>query len=210
MISAFTGTLRHVHTDRIEIECGPMMCELLVPASDLESLQEKVGQTITFHTLLYLEGDPNRGNLEPRLLGFSSQRDKGFFEEFTTVNGIGPRKALKALTAPIADIAHAIEAGNTKFLISLPQIGKRLAEQIVATLAGKLAKYTAGPVERVGKPAARANREEEAAIALLSGPQMGLKRAEAEALLARVREEFPDLKSADELIPEMLKLHSSR
>src|SRR5689334_16625492 len=115
MISALTGTLRQVEEDRIQLESGPIVYELLISAADAQSLADSVGQEITFQTLMYLEGDPNRGNLEPRLIGFVSARDKKFFELFTTVNGIGPKKALKALSAPIADIARAIETSNTRF-----------------------------------------------------------------------------------------------
>ena len=156
---------------------------------------------------MYLEGDPNRGNLEPRLIGFLTARDKKFFELFTTVNGIGPKKALKALSVPIADVAHAIESGNTRFLVDLPQIGKRLAEQIVATLSGKLGTFAEGA--GVAAPARRSS-EEETAIAVMTAPQMGLRRGEVEALLDRVKQTSPSLKTAEQFVPEILRLHSAR
>ena len=210
MISALTGTLQKVEEDRIFLEVGPIVYELLISAADAKNLGESTGQTITFQTLMYLEGDPNRGNLEPRLIGFVSPRDKKFFELFTTVNGIGPKKALKALSVPIADVARAIESGNTRFLVDLPQIGKRLAEQIVATLSGKLGAFADGAVARPRASMSHRSAEEEAAIALLSSPQMGLRRVEAEALLDRVKQSSPNLKSAEQFVPEMLRLHSGR
>jgi holliday junction DNA helicase RuvA len=209
MICAITGRLKSIEQTTAQLEVGAMVYELLISAADSQNLADMLGQSVTFHTLMYLEGDPNRGNLEPRLIGFTSPRDKRFFELFTTVNGIGPKKALKALTAPIADVARAIESGNTRFLVDLPQIGKRLAEQIIATLAGKLGAFVEGPVEpRV--ISSRRSTEEETAIAVLIGPQMGLRRIEAEALLDRVKQSSPDLKSAEQFVPEMLRLHSSR
>jgi holliday junction DNA helicase RuvA len=209
MIAAITGVLKTVAETSITIDVPPMVYELLISAADSEKLQQSIGETISFSTLLYLEGDPNRGNLEPRLIGFITPRDKQFFELFTTVNGIGPRKALKALNAPIADVARAIESGNTRFLVSLPQIGKRLAEQIIATLSGKCAAYTDGVVEKRATVTKR-NNEDETAIAMMTSPQMGLRRPEAEELLERTKSAFPHLKTADELVPEMLKLHSAR
>lgn len=209
MLAALTGRLIAVSETAAQLEAGPMVLEVLLSAADARNLAESIGETLTFQTLMYLEGDPNRGNLEPRVIGFITPRDKRFFELFTTVNGIGPRKALKALTAPIADVARAIETGNTRFLVDLPQIGKRLAEQIIATLSGKLGAFTDGAVER-RSVVSRRSGEEEAAIAVMCSPQMGLRRVEAEALLDRVKQSAPELKSAEQMVPEMLRLHSSR
>jgi Holliday junction DNA helicase RuvA len=208
MIAAITGRLLSIDETSARLEVGPIVYELLISAADALELRESLGQSITFHTLMYLEGDPNRGNLEPRLIGFVTPRDKKFFELFTTVNGIGPKKALKALSVPIADVAHAIESGNTRFLVDLPQIGKRLAEQIVATLSGKLGTFAQGA--GVVATASHRNNEEETAIAVMTNPQMGLRRGEAESLLDRVRQSSPKLKTAEELVPEMLRLHSAR
>lgn len=211
MISALTGILAAVQDDRVEIDVGPIRCELLVCAGEVESLRSLLGQEMTLHTLCYLEGDPNRGNLEPRLIGFRRADQKRFFELFTTVNGIGPRKALRALVAPIEQVAHAVETGNTRFLVDLPQIGKRLAETIVASLSGKLGAYLAAPAGGIVREisAARRSSEDEIAIGIVCGPQIGLRRIEAEALLDRARRANPDLTRAEQLVPEMLKLHAT-
>jgi Holliday junction DNA helicase RuvA len=206
MIAAVTGNLAAVHDDRIELDVGPMRYELLVCAGELEALRGEVGREMTLHTLCYLEGDPNRGNLEPRLIGFRRPTEKKFFELFTTVNGIGPRKALKCLVSPIEEVAHAIESGNTRFLVDLPQIGKRMAETIIATLSGKLAAFLAAAVADV-KATVRRSSEDEIAIGIVCGPQIGLRRIEAENLLERAKRSNPKLTRAEEIVPEMLKLH---
>src|SRR5213075_1642701 len=130
MISAITGELRRVEEDRISLQCGPILYELLVPAADVTELQVNLGEQVTFHTILYLEGDAARGNLEPRLIGFLSKEEKQFFNLFTTVKGIGPKTALRALTVPAAEIAQAIESLDNRFLVKLNGIGKRTAELI--------------------------------------------------------------------------------
>src|SRR3982750_1553084 len=104
MISAITGYLKKVDDDRIHVQVGPLMYELLVPAADVADLHASLGRELTLHTLCYLEGDPNRGNLEPRLIGFVRPGDKRFYERFTTVKGIGARTALRALTVPVGQI----------------------------------------------------------------------------------------------------------
>ena len=93
MIASLTGNLAHVDDDRIHLQVGPVLYELLVPTADLNLLESGVGQEMTFHTHLYFQGDANGGNIEPRLVGFLRREDKKFFEKFITLKGIGPHKA---------------------------------------------------------------------------------------------------------------------
>ena len=85
-----------------------MLYELLFPAVDLPTLQAAIGQQLTLHTIFYLSGDPTRGGMDPTLIGFLKPTDKKFFEIFTTVKGIGPKKALRALSVTVGEIAGAI------------------------------------------------------------------------------------------------------
>src|SRR5437016_1004839 len=101
MISALTGELRKLEEDRVHVLVGPVLCELLVPASDLTDLQSSLGEEATFHTVFYIQGDAGGGSLEPRLIGFLRAQDKQFFERFVTVKGIGPKTALRALHVPV-------------------------------------------------------------------------------------------------------------
>lgn len=207
MISALTGELRRVGADRVHVQVGPLLYELLAPAADLPFLQPDVGREITFHTLFYIEGDASGGNLEPRLIGFLRPEDKAFFQLFITVKGIGPKKALKALVLPTGEIAQAIETKNSRLLVELPQIGKRMAEQIVAELAGKCAKFaTAVPGARAGATtgvSARTATEEDAIAALMA---LGERRAEAELLLDRAKQASPGVKTTDAFVREMLRM----
>lgn len=205
MISALTGQLARVEEDRVHVQVGPLLYELLVPAADLQSLQGVVGEQLTFHTLMYLEGDAGGGNIEPRLLGFLRAQDKAFFQLFITVKGIGPKKALKALVLPAGEIAQAIESKNARFLVELPQIGKRMAEQIVAELAGKCGKFAT--IGHSAKPApGRPGRsaDEEDAIATLMA--LGERRIDAESLLDKARQASPQLNTMDAFVREMLRL----
>jgi Holliday junction DNA helicase RuvA len=211
MIAAITGELRHVDEDRIHLAVGAVVYELLVPAADLDLLQAAVGKELTFHTLMYLQGDASGGSIEPRLIGFLRPTDKKFFEKFITVKGVGPKTALRALAAPVGEIAAAIEGKNTRFLVGLNGIGRRTAELMIAELAGKVAAF-AGPVAATAT-ASRTRRwsaEEEAALAFATSPQIGLRLSDAERLLERVKSADATLCSAEQILPEMLKLHSAR
>ncbi len=209
MICALTGELRRVDEDRAHLQVGPVAVEMLIPASDVPLLQAGVGQEMTFHTLLYLEGDASGGNIEPRLVGFLRPEDKRFFEKFITVKGIGPKKALKALALPTGDVAHAIETKDTRFLVGLPQIGKRMAELIVAELAGKVGEFVSVGVGGKGAFGAggRSALEEDAISTLMA---LGERRLDAEHLLERARHSNSGLKTTEALVREMLRMRTVR
>ena len=211
MISALTGELTAVAETTATLRSGPFVFELLIPAADVESLRAQVGQEITFHTIFYLEGTAGGGNLDPKLIAFLRPEDKAFFNLFTTVKGIGPKTALRAFSAPVGEIAQAIESKDTKALVALNGIGKRTAELIIAELAGKTQKFaTARTGAQIaayghnGQP--HTANEEDAIIAMTT---LGERRPDAERLLDRVKQQQKDLKSTDALLREMLRMRGS-
>src|SRR5271155_244042 len=203
MIAALTGQLRRIDEGRAYLDCGPVLYELLFPAADLGELQSNIGAAITFHTIFYLGGDPSRGGLDPTLIGFLRPQDKRFFEVFTTVKGIGPKRALKSLAVSVDQIAAAIESKDARFLVGLPEIGKRTAELIVAELSGKLKEFALAGGATRAVPQRHSPIEEDAIAALI---ELGERRGDAINLLERVKQSNPNLKSADQLLREMLRL----
>ena len=212
MISALTGQLLKASDDGADVGCGPIVVSLLVPAIDVEPLSNQVGDTITFHTMFYLEGSASGGNMTPRLIGFTRAEDREFFELFTTVKGIGPKTALRALTEPIGSIAAWVESKDARTLTKLPGIGKRTAELVVAELAGKCQKFamfSAGDERAmpVPKPAGKhfTPTQEDAIRALVN---LGERRLDAEQLLDRAVRDRPGASNANELLAEMLRLRA--
>lgn len=213
MIVRMTGTLADVdledRTTVAHIERDGLVYAVDVPGFVARQLAPQVGQTITLHTLEYLEGNPTGGNLTPRRLGFLSASERAFFERFRTVKGIGPRKSLRAMNEPPATIAGWIEQSDTRKLATLPEIGKRLAETIVAELRGKMAAFlipgdnsasgprpasSTGPSASTAAGQAMAPSRAEAAEILIA---WGDKPAEAEQALDAACKADPALAHAD-------------
>ena len=115
--------------------------EVLIPAYLARDLESKINTTITLHTHLYLESQGQGTSFIPRLIGFASISDRSFFEVFTTVKGVGSKKALRAMVESPAQIAVAIINKDSKALVKLPEIGKRTAETIIAQLTGKVERF---------------------------------------------------------------------
>jgi Holliday junction DNA helicase RuvA len=141
MITKLTGSLVRVLDDEVRVAVGPFEYQLLVPESVRRQLQMKVGQELTFHVSEYLEGNQAGSRFVPRKIGFMSEMELEFFDLFCTVDKIGVKKALKALSRSPKEIANAISREDAKWLTTLPGIGATTAEQIVSTLKRKVTKF---------------------------------------------------------------------
>ena len=122
---------------------------------------------------------------------------------FTTVKGIGVRKALKALIKPVAEIAAAIQAKDVDFLAALPEIGKRTAQQVIAELSGKVEQF-AGQA----KPS-QEQLPDYATEAITILIQLGEKRSDAIALVRKALADAPDLDSPEKIIQHSYKLKAT-
>jgi Holliday junction DNA helicase RuvA len=167
--------------------------EVMTPQYVARRLATSIGQPVTFWTMAYLEGQNQGSSFIPRLIGFSTAREREFFELFTTVKGIGNRRALRALAEDPGAIAGAVMRGDAKALTQLPEVGKRLAETIIAELKGKVDAFADLEVEIKGTgrragggvtpTSTRSTAEEDAVAALMN---LGQKRDEAERNIAKV------------------------
>ena len=141
MIRKISGSLERVEPTAIELAVGNIVHEVLVPDMVRSQLQAKLGSDISLYTLEYLEGNPTRGNLVPRIVGFLSEVEREFFELFCEVDGVGVRKALRAMVRPVGEVATAIEEQNAAALSKLPGVGAATAERIIAKLRRKMPKF---------------------------------------------------------------------
>lgn len=141
MITRISGTLVRLADDRLTLRVGPMEYEVLVPEFTRRHLQKDLEQEIALHTIHYYEGDPTRGRMTPRLVGFLTETEREFFELFCSVDGVGARKALRAMVRPVKEVATAIEEQDPKWLSGLPGIGAATAERIIAKLRRKVPKF---------------------------------------------------------------------
>ena len=136
-------------------------------------------------------------------IGFVVEEDREFFQLFTTVKGIGMRKALRAMAKPAAEVAAAIQAKDAKILSTLPEIGKRTAERIIAELHDKVDRF-AGQAAAVAAGQEEVSEAGQEAISVLV--QLGEKRVDAAALVERVLAVAPETESPEEIIQHVYKL----
>ena len=141
MITLIRGVLRSVGDEELTLAVEPCEVEVLIPESARRHLQMKVGEMVGLHTLFYIEGNTMGGRMTPRLVGFLSAIDREFFEIFCSVDGVGVRKALRAMVRPTRELARTIQDQDVKTLATYPGIGEAMAERIVAKLRRKVGKF---------------------------------------------------------------------
>jgi len=207
MIAQVTGVIDQVEDRSVLLRVDGLSYEILVPASLVEYLRRHQmnhpGGSITLHTIYYLEGGVGMGNLFPRLLGFLNPKDRDFFELFTRVPGIGIKRALRCLALPIRRIACAIEEGDVGSLISLPEVGRRTAEKIIAELKGKMYEFALRKDETaLGISETLPDLRAEAIEIFL---QLGYKKSEAEMIVQGALGRNPKLDSVDALVQEVFR-----
>jgi holliday junction DNA helicase RuvA len=145
LITRLTGILNRVLEEEVRLQAGAVEYQVLVPEIVRRSVQTRVGSEITLHTIEYLEGNPQRGKIVPRLVGFLDEPEIDFFELICTVDGIGVRTALRAMVKPIRDVADIIQRQDAKQLATLPGIGGSTAERVIAKLRKKVTKFALMP-----------------------------------------------------------------
>ncbi len=204
MIAKIEGKLVKLDTDSALVQIGAVAYEVMLPGYCVNALSDMVSSDITLCTMEYYEGTPAGGNLIPRMVGFLNAGERDFFRKFISVKGVGIKKGLKALSIPIANIAAAIENGDDKILLSLPSVGKRLAQQIIAELKGKLGDYAIGA--EPGRSAAQTVFKPFQVEALEILVAWGEKRNEAIELIEMACRRHPDINSAEALVPLVYRL----
>lgn len=206
MISRIEGELVEVADDSVYLKAGPMTYRILVPRYDVSLWESRLGETVELHTIHFLESQGQGNSFTPRLLGFVSAPDRTFFERFTTVKGIGPRKALRALALPIPTVAAAIAERDLDLLKSLPEIGRRTAETIVAELSGKVDEFLQAVASGVGaghppagdEPGSARHTMINDALAVLV--RLGEPRPQARQWIDRALSTEPEINDAQTLV----------
>ncbi|MBW8883745.1 MAG: Holliday junction DNA helicase RuvA, partial [Planctomycetia bacterium] len=85
MITKISGNLLRLDEDSATLNVEAFEYQVFIAESTRRVLQSQVGQPISLHTIYYMDGDPSRGRVTPRLVGFISEVEREFFEMFCSV-----------------------------------------------------------------------------------------------------------------------------
>ena len=132
MIASLAGQVAGVALDSVVLEVGGIGYRVHVSPSVLASAA--AGGTLKLFTHHVVREDLQA------LYGFRTVEELGFFGLLLTVTGVGPKVALAIVgSRPAAELQLAIMQQDQAVLVSIPGIGKKLAERVIFELKEKVA-----------------------------------------------------------------------
>lgn len=190
MIATLKGTVAHINSDNITLECHGVGYGVRVTGNDLGVLQR--GREVLLHIHEHIREDAHD------LYGFLSNDTKVLMEQLLTVKNVGPKAAMALLDIDtVPAVRQAIADGDVDKLQTAKGVGKRAAEQAVVELRDKVGLVASDQAEGiVGRRGV--NRADDALLGLLA---LGFDEADALDALADVDASLP----SEERIKQALK-----
>jgi len=140
MIGRISGTLAHKAPGEITVDVGGVGYQIFIPLSVFYRLPD-LGEKVSLHIHTHLREDALQ------LFGFLEPEEKQVFLLLNSVAGIGPKLAVTVLSGiPADNLARALREGDQARLISIPGVGKKLAERMIVELRDKVVSLPAKEV----------------------------------------------------------------
>ena len=131
MIASVEGNVGAVTPDSVVVEVGGIGYRVFASPSVISSATP--GRPLKLHTHHLVRED------QQALYGFRTVEELGFFNLLLTVNGVGPKVALAIVgSRPTPDLQLAIMQQDHAVLVSIPGIGRKLAERVIFELKEKV------------------------------------------------------------------------
>lgn len=186
MIAKISGILAHKIPGEVIVDVQGVGYQIFIPLSVFYRLPE-VGKFLTLQIHTHLREDALQ------LFGFSEPEEKQVFLLLNNVAGIGPKLAVNILSGiPADDLARALREGDQPRLLSIPGVGKRLAERMIVELRDKFLSFRTEEVgQGNGSPLVR-----DAVSALVN---LGYRRPDAEKIVREITQR------GEQPLPEVLK-----
>lgn len=145
MIASLDGVVAAVAVDAVIVEVGGVGYRVYASPSVIAAVTPGGRLKLFTHHVV-------REDLQA-LYGFRSAEELGFFGLLLTVTGVGPRVAMAIVgSRPTAELQLAIMQQDQAVLVSIPGIGKRLAERVIFELKEKVAAAGVAALGVAGQP----------------------------------------------------------
>lgn len=130
MIATLEGRVAHKDTDHLIIVVGGVGIEVFAPRTTIEKITSE--QAFLYTRLIVREDSLT-------LYGFTTESERGLFDTFIKISGVGPKLAITMLSSLSVDnIRNAVVSERPEILTRVPGIGKKTAQKILFELKDKI------------------------------------------------------------------------
>jgi len=145
VIAQIRGTLAHKLPGEVIVDVGGVGYQVFIPLNVFYRLPD-VGDSISLYIHTHLREDALQ------LFGFEAAEEKQVFLLLNSVSGIGPKLAVNILSGiPADELVRAVKDGDQPRLISIPGVGRKLAERMIVELRDKFTTLQSRPSEVVAR-----------------------------------------------------------
>ena len=199
MIARISGMLAYKSVQAITLDVHGIGYRVFVPLTTFYELPE-TGQTITLHIHTHVKEDAIN------LFGFHTLEERNMFQVMISVSGIGPRLAMNILSGiNVADLVDAITGGNLRRLLSIPGVGRKMAERLVLELKYKVLKLDRGQAAPRDRAVPRSPEEAVKEDALSALINLGYKNATARDVIEKIMKDTTEIPALDLLLKSALQ-----
>ncbi|MBE3115731.1 Holliday junction branch migration protein RuvA [Candidatus Bathyarchaeota archaeon] len=134
MIALISGKIAYKGISHVIVDTQGVGYRIFIPLTTFYELPA-AGQNVTLHVHTHVKQDAIN------LFGFYTLREKELFQLMISVSGIGPKIAMNILSGISAqELLRAISRGDVGKLVSIPGVGKKMAERLILELKEKVIK----------------------------------------------------------------------
>jgi Holliday junction DNA helicase RuvA len=134
MIALINGKIAYKGISSVVVDVSGVGYRIFIPLTTFYELPE-AGNLVTLHVHTHVKQDAIN------LFGFYTIQERDLFQLMISVSGIGPKIAMNILSGIAAnDLLQAISRGDLGKLISIPGVGRKMAERLILELKEKVIK----------------------------------------------------------------------
>ncbi|NTW06750.1 MAG: Holliday junction branch migration protein RuvA [Syntrophaceae bacterium] len=199
MIALICGKIAYKEIASVVIDTNGVGYRVFIPLTTFYELPE-AGESVTLHVHTHVKEDAIN------LFGFYTTQERDLFQLMISVSGIGPKIAMNIISGITAgELFKAISGGNVGKLVSIPGVGRKMAERLILELKEKIAKKMT--LEQVPAASDQQKGDEMIKEDVLSAlVNLGYKNNTAKDALDKVLQITEEKLSLDALLKKTLKI----
>ncbi len=202
MIAMLSGKIAYKGISHIVVDVSGVGYRVFIPLATFYALPE-AGETVSLHIHTSVKEDAIH------LFGFYTQQERELFQLMISVSGIGPKIAMGILSGISSqELLEAISGGHVTKLITVPGVGRKMAERLILELKEKVIKKMAAESISMSDP--RKNLSDAMREDVLSAlVNLGYKQTAAKDAIDKVASDFQGEPAMDQLLKKSLKILAS-